>query len=78
MMMMRHTSGRSQRRRALIMRLGKTSMEKKRFLSGIARMREGAAHFLALSLHFWSIKEVYFVQNANKLNCKLVLGCIYI
>ena len=53
--------------------LGKTSMEKKRFLSGIARMRGGVypcPNFLALfqEVHFWSIKRVYFFKNANVLN----------
>ena len=54
--------------------LGKTSMEKKRFLSGIARMRGGGVYpcpiFLALfqEVHFWSIKRVYFFKNANVLN----------
>ena len=29
-------------------------------------------------VHFWSIKGVYFLQNANNLNLKLfLLGCIY-
>ena len=42
--------------------LGKGSIEKKRFLSGIARIRGGVYPcpiFLALFLevHFWSIKE---------------------
>ena len=27
---------------------------------------------------FWPIKGVYFLQNANNLNFKLFLGCIYI
>ena len=35
---------------------------KKRFLSGIARMRGG---------HFWSLKRVYFFKNANVLNLEL-------
>ena len=54
--------------------LRKTSIEKKRFLSGIARMmREGVnpcPNFLALfqGVHFWSIKRVYFFKNANVLN----------
>ena len=54
--------------------LGKTSIEKKRFLSGIARMMGGGVYpcpnFLALFLevHFWSIKRVYFLKNANVLN----------
>ena len=53
--------------------LGKASMKKKSFLSGIARMREGAVYpcpnFLALfqKVHFWSIKRVYFFKNANVL-----------
>ena len=44
---------------------------KKRFLSGIARMRGGgsthARIFLAffLEVHFWSIKRVYFFKNTN-------------
>ena len=48
--------------------------EKKRFLSGIARMRgEGvypSPNFSALfqEVHFWSIKRVYFFKNANVLN----------
>ena len=47
--------------------------EKKRFLSGIARIRGGGLpmpEFLALFLevHFWSIKRVYFFKNANVLN----------
>ena len=48
--------------------------EKKRFLSGIARIRGGGVYpcpnFLALFLevHFWSIKRVYFFKNANVLN----------
>ena len=47
--------------------------EKKRFLSGIARMRGGdypCPNFLALfqEVHFWSIKRVYFIKNANVLN----------
>ena len=29
-------------------------------------------------MHFWSIKVVYFLQNANDLNFKLFLGCISI
>ena len=47
---------------------------KKRFLSGIARMRGVGVYpcpnFLALFLevHFWSIKRVYFFKNANVLN----------
>ena len=55
-------------------KLGKTSIEKKRFLSGIARMMGGGVYpcpnFLALFLevHFWSIKRVYFFKNANVLN----------
>ena len=49
---------------------GKTSMKKKRFLSGIARMSGGGLpmpEFLALfqEVHFWSIKRVYFFKNAN-------------
>ena len=55
--------------------LGNTSIEKKRFLSGIARNEGGggsthARIFLALFLevHFWSIKRVYFFKNANVLN----------
>ena len=54
--------------------LGKTSIEKKRFLSGIGRMMGGGVYpcpnFLALFLevHFWSIKRVYFFKNANVLN----------
>ena len=54
--------------------LGKRSIEKKRFLSGIARMMWGGVYpcpnFLALVLevHFWSIKRVYFFKNANVLN----------
>ena len=49
-------------------------MEKKRFLSGIARMMGGGGlpkpEFLALFLevHFWSIKIVYFFKNANVMN----------
>ena len=27
-------------------------------------------------VHFWSIKGLYFFQNANNLNFKLFLGCI--
>ena len=47
--------------------------EKKRFLSGIARMRGGGLpmpDFLSLfqEVHFWSIKRVYFFKNANVLN----------
>ena len=48
--------------------------EKKRFLSGIARIMGGGVcpspNFLALFLevHFWSIKTVYFFKNANALN----------
>ena len=46
---------------------------KKRFLSGIARIRGGVypcPNFLALfqEVHFWSIKRVYFFKNANVLN----------
>ena len=46
---------------------------KKRFISGIARMRGGVypcPNFLALFLevHFWSIKRVYLFKNANVLN----------
>ena len=56
--------------------LGKASNEKKRFLSGIARMMGGGVpmvpcpNFLALFLevHFWSIKRVYFFKNANVVN----------
>ena len=53
--------------------LGKGSIEKKRFLSGIARIRGGVypcPNFLALFLevYFWSIKGVYFFKNANGLN----------
>ena len=54
--------------------LGKTSELKKRFLSGIARIRGGGVYpcpnFLALfqEVHFWSIKRVYFFKNANVLN----------
>ena len=54
--------------------LGKGSMENKRFLSGIARIMGGGVYpcpiFLALFLevHFWSIKRVYFLKNANVLN----------
>ena len=54
--------------------LGKTSIEKKRFLSGIAQIMGGGVYpcpnFLALFLevHFWSIKRVYFFKNANVLN----------
>ena len=54
--------------------LGKTSIEKKRFLSGIARIMGGGVYpcpnFLALLLevHFWSIKRVHFFKNANVLN----------
>ena len=29
-------------------------------------------------MHFWSIKGVYFLKNANNLNLKLFLGCICI
>ena len=62
--------------------LGKTSIEKKRFLSGIARIMGGGLpmpKFLALFLevHFWSIKRVYFFKNANVLNFNCFLGCIY-
>ena len=48
--------------------------EKKSFFSGIARMRGGGVYpcpnFLALfqEVHFWSIKRVYFLKNANVLN----------
>ena len=54
-------------------KLGKTSIEKKRFLSGIARMMGGVypcPNFLALfqEVHFGSIKRVYFFKNANVLN----------
>ena len=54
--------------------LGKGSIEKKRFLSGITRIMGGGVYpcpnFLALFLevHFWSIKRVYFFKNANVLN----------
>ena len=60
-------------------------MKKKRFLSGIARIKGGGGvypcpNFLALFLevHFWSIKRVYFFKNANTLNFKLFLGYIYL
>ena len=50
--------------------LGKTSTEKKRFLSGIARIRGGGGlpmmpEFLALfqKVHFWSIK--FFLQKCQ-------------
>ena len=56
-------------------RLGKGSIEKKRFLSGIARILEGGGvypcpNFLALFLkvHFRSIQRVYFLKNANVLS----------
>ena len=55
--------------------LGKTSIQKKHFLSGIAQMRGGGAvypcpKFLALfqEVHLWSIKRVYFFKNAIVLN----------
>ena len=57
-----------------LLKLGKTSIEKKHFLSGIARIMGGGVYpcpnFLALFLevHFWSIKRVYFFKNANVLN----------
>ena len=40
---------------------------------------EGPAQFLSQfeEVHFWSIKGVYFLQNANNLNFKLFLGTIY-
>ena len=46
--------------------------KKKRFLSGVARMRGGVypcPNFSALfqEVHFWSIKRVYFFKNANEL-----------
>ena len=58
----------------LLTDLGKTSIKKKHFLSGLARMMGGGVYpcpnFLALFLevHFWSIKRVYFLKNANVLN----------
>ena len=54
---------------------------KKRFLSGIARIRGGGVYpcpkFLALFLevHILSIKRVYFFKNANVLNFNCFLGC---
>ena len=58
--------------------LGKGSIEKKRFLSGIAQVMGGRGvypcpKFLALFLevHFWSIRRVYFFKNANVLNFQL-------
>ena len=54
--------------------LGKASMKKKRFLSGIARMRGGGSTRARIfwpffqEVHFWSIKRVYFFKNANVLN----------
>ena len=54
---------------------GRHQQKKKRFLSGIARMRGGGGlpmpeNCLALfqEVHFWSIKRVYFFKNANVLN----------
>ena len=60
-------------RRNNFLSLRKGLNEKKRFLSGIARMRGGVypcLNFLALfqEVHFWSIKGVYFFKNANLLN----------
>ena len=53
--------------------------EKKRFLSGIARMMGGGlpmSEFFGPLFRsaFWSIKRVYFFKNAN---VTVFLGCIY-
>ena len=54
--------------------LGKGSIEKKkRFLSGIARIRGGGSTHARIfgplfRSAFWSIKRVYFFKNANVLN----------
>ena len=62
--------------------LGKVSRKNVAVLLDFFQMREWGRALTKLFVtfswvHFWSIKGVYLLQNANKLNFKLFLGCIH-